>query len=43
MDDLTEQEYLEKEKLRVSQFTLLRNGFTGLKDQSEDPVWVWNR
>ena len=43
MDDLTEQEYLEKEKLRVSQFTLLRNGFTGLKEQSDDPVWVWNR
>ena len=43
MDQLTDQEYLEKENLRVAGFTVLRQGFTGVREQSEDPIWVWNR
>ena len=43
MDELTDQEYLEKENLRVDGFTRLREGFTGVKEQSDDPIWVWNR
>ena len=43
MDELTDQEYVAKEKLRVDGFTRLREGFTGVKEQSDDPIWVWNR
>ena len=43
IDQLTEEEARIKENLRVSQFTILRQGFTGVKEQSDDPIWIWNR
>ena len=43
MEEYTDLEYLEKENLRVAGFTVLRQGFTGVREQTEEPLWVWNR